>query len=108
MPREPEERYLEWLERVEESVGFDRTVRASTDVEEARRLLYDELGYEPTKTQLDAFMSSGVTRYEQLPILGIRHEMVEHWWGYESSYRDIITGRFVRPEDVMSALRTFF
>lgn len=108
MPKEPEERYLEWMEREEEMVGFDWCVRASEDVEEARKLLYSELGYEPTEAQTKSFMEAGVRRYEQLPALGVRHGMVEMKWGYQSTYRDIITGRYIKAADVVSALRTFF
>ncbi len=96
------------LEREEEAVGFDWCVRASEDIEEARRLLYSELGYEPTDAQVSTFMEAGVRRYEQLPALGVRHSMVEMWWGKQSTYRDIVTGRYVASSDVVSALRTFF
>lgn len=99
---------MEWLQREEEVVGFDATVRASVDMEEARRLLFGELGFEPTEAQLGAFQQAGIARYEMLPQLGVTHAMEEHWWGYQSTYRDIVTGRYVKPEDVVSALRTFF
>lgn len=108
MPKEPEERYLEWLTREEERVGLSATLRATEDIEYARVLLYDELGYEPTESQLSTFMGSGAVRFEQLPTLGVSYKMEEHWWGFQSTYRDVVTGRYVKVTDVYSALRTFF
>ena len=99
-----EERYLEWLEREEEVLGLDAIIRASPDIEDARRLLFDELGYTPTDAQLDAFMGAGTMKYQQLPEIGVGFERIEHTWGYEPTYRDLITGRFVSRRDVETTI----
>lgn len=102
----PEEKYLEWLDREEEQVGIDTIMRAATDMQEAIKLLEQELGYTPTEKQLAAFQGAGMTRYEALPSIGVYHEREFHpeWQGYQSVYRDIMTGRFVSRLDVESAL----
>lgn len=106
MPRGLEERYLEWLEREEEVLGLDAIIRASTDIEEARRLLFDELGYEPTGSQLDAFMGAGMMKYQQLPEIGVGFERIEHVWGYQPTYRDLLTSRFISRTTVEQAIAT--
>ena len=106
MPKVLGEKYLEWLSREEELLGIDATARASTDVEAARRLLYSEIGYEPSESQISAFMEAGMTRYEQLPQIGVTYAREWHpeFQGYESTFRDIATGRYVARTDVMAAL----
>lgn len=108
MPREPEERYLEWLTREEEEVGLDKMLRGTTDFASARKLLIEELEIDPTEPRIRGLVEWGTARYEYLPQLGVRHEMVEMWWGSQSTYRDIVTGRYVPAADVMAALRTFY
>lgn len=104
MAKGAEERYLEWLEREEEAVGLTSVIGASTDIEAARALLYEELGYEPTDAQLDAFMGAGRMKYEVLPDAGVSFGRVEQVWGMQSVYRDIKTGRFVSRTFVEEAL----
>jgi len=106
MPKAPQEKYLEWLSREEELLGIDETARASTDVEAARRLLYSEIGYEPTESQVTAFMGAGVERYEQLPQVGAYYAREWHpeFQGYESVFRDVTTGRYMARTDIIAAL----
>ena len=101
-----EERYLEWLEREEEVLGLDAIIRASTDIEKARRLLFDELGYTPTDMQLDAFMGAGYVKFEALPEIGVRFAREEHAWGYEPVYKDLITGQYTSRKAVEQAMAT--
>jgi hypothetical protein len=102
----PEEDLLGWLEREEESLGFSAVQDALGDIEAARSLLYDELGYDITEFQFEALKSASASRYEGLPSIGVEYKLIEHKWGYEASYRDLVTGRLLRAEDVFSALAT--
>jgi hypothetical protein len=95
-----EEDLLGWLEREEQSLGMDAIVRASTDIDYARLLLQEELGYTPTDDQLDAFMSTAGMKYEDLPNAGISFELVDRAWGSQAVYRDLETGRFISREEV--------
>lgn len=102
----PEEDLLGWLERAEEHVGFSTMQDAlSSDIEEARLMLYKELGY-VTDEQFEAFKTTSALRYEELPSVSVSYSLIEHTWGYEAAYRDITTGRFVSSEDVFSLLST--
>jgi hypothetical protein len=100
----PEEDLLGWLEREEESLGFSEVQDALGDIDKARALLYDELGYDITESQFEALSSASTMRYEELPSAGITYDRVEQSWGYQDTYRDIVTGRFVSAEDVFSLL----
>jgi predicted Ser/Thr protein kinase len=100
----PEEDLLGWLEREEESLGFSTFQDALGDIERARSLLYDELGYDITEAQFEALTGAAVLRYEELPSIGVSYMRYEHAWGYQDTYRDIATGRFVSGEDVFSLL----
>lgn len=102
----PEEDLLGWLEREEESLGFSEVQDALGDIERARALLYNELGYDVTDSQFDALTGASRMRYEELPSVGVTYSLTEHTWGYEATYRDVITGRFVSAEDVFSLLST--
>lgn len=100
----PEEDLLGWLERAEEKVGFSTMEEAlSSDIEEARLMLYGELGY-VTDEQFEAFKSTSILRYEELPSIGISYSRVEQSWGFQDLYRDIVSGQFVAAEDVYSLL----
>lgn len=104
MARAKEERYLEWLEREEESLGLDDIVRASGDIDYARGLLKGELGYDPTEAQMDAFFVTAKTKYQVLPSLNVSYERIEHTWGFQSVYRDMATGRFISREETQKRL----
>lgn len=99
-----EERYMEWLGREEDTLGMETTERATADYDEMRRLLYDELGYEPSGAQIDALMSAGEMRYELLPLTSTQAKTFERWWGRQTTYRDVVTGRFVSKEDVFALM----
>lgn len=105
MPKAPEERYMEWLIRVEEEFGLAATQRGTLEIEEARRLLYEELGFEPTESQVSSFMMFGKARYEIMPEIGIMSYRFERPWGYQMVYRDIPTGRFISYPEVTERLR---
>ncbi|GAI86688.1 unnamed protein product [marine sediment metagenome] len=95
MPKEPAERYMEWLEREEERLGIAATQRASMDIEEAREMLYEELGYDPTESQLSTFMELGKARYEIMPEIGITAYRFERPYGYQMVYQDVKTTLFI-------------
>jgi len=102
----PEEDLLGWLEREEESLGFGGVQDALSDVERARALFYDELGYDLTDSQFQALRSASDLRYEELPSVGVSYSRVEHSWGYQDTYRDVISGQFISRDDVFSLLST--
>uniref|UniRef100_A0A6H1ZWF6 Uncharacterized protein n=1 Tax=viral metagenome TaxID=1070528 RepID=A0A6H1ZWF6_9ZZZZ len=104
MAGEMSEAYLEWLEREEETVGLGAAMRAATDIEEAKKLLTEELGYTPTDAQVEAFTGAGTMKYKTMPEIGVGFERIEHVWGKQSTYRDILTGRFVSPRYVTEAI----
>ena len=98
------EAYLDWLEREEERLGFAAVDTGLADIKSARDLLYEELGYDVTEKQFEALKDAVITRYEELPSIGISYDRVEHAWGYQDTYRDIITGRFTAKADVFDLL----
>lgn len=100
----PEEDLLSWLDREEERLGFDALDDAMGDIEVARSLLYDELGYDITDAQFEGLRDALMTRYEELPTVGVEYGRIEHDWGYQTTYRDIVSGRFVSPDDVYGLL----
>ena len=100
----PEEDLLAWLEREEEQLGFTSVDNALGDIQKARDLFYDELGYDMTNDQFQGLQDALFTRYEELPSIGVEYRRVEQPWGYQPTYRNIITGRFVSGVDVRSAL----
>jgi len=101
----PPEDLLAWLTREEEVLGAGVIERSLTDLEEARKLLYQELGYEPTEPQLEAWQQAGVSKYEALPELGIQLFPVERVWGTQYSYYSYATHRFISKQVAMEALR---
>jgi len=102
----PEEDLLEWLEREEEILGFANVQDALLDIDTARELFYNELGYDITEAQFRALGGASTLRYEELPAIGIAYEREEHIWGYQDIYRDKVTGRYTAKEDVYSLLAT--
>lgn len=101
-----EEKYMDWLDREEERLGFTAIEDAMGDIEDARALFYEELGYDMTEGQFLALKGTLQTRYEEFPAISITFERIEQKWGYQPAYRDITTGRFVSREDVYSLLTT--
>jgi len=102
----PEEDLLAWLEREEESLGFAAVEDALQDFERARDLFFDELGYDLTEDQFAGLKAASYLRYEELPTIGVSYGRIEQAWGYQDTYRDVTTGRFVAKEDVYSLLAT--
>ena len=100
----PEEDLLAWLEREEERLGFTAVEGGLSDIEKARDLFYDELGYDVTEEQFGGLQHALMTRYEELPAIGISYGRIERAWGYQPFYRDMTTGKFVSGTDVKSAL----
>lgn len=108
MPKTPEERYMEWLQREEELYGVDAMQRATTDMEEMKKLLRQELGYEPSETQVSAMTSVGRTRYEALPEVKVTTARFERPWGYQQTYRDVTTGRFISYAETSRRVTEFW
>lgn len=101
----PEQDLLEWLEREEESLGFTTVEGAlAKEITEAQAVFYEELGYDMTEAQFEALKGASLLRYEELPTIGVSYERIEHRWGFQSTYRDIVTGRFTAREDVFTLL----
>lgn len=100
----PEEDLLAWLEREEEQLGFTSVDGALGDIEKARALFYDELGYDITDDQFRGLQDALATKYEELPSIGVSYGRIEQDWGYQPVYRDLTTGRFISGSDVQSAL----
>lgn len=108
MPKTPEERYMEWLQREEELWGIDEMQRATTDIERLRELLYEELGYEPTASQLSSFMEFGKARYEIMPEVGATTTRFLRPYGYQQVYRDIPTGRFISYKEASRRISEYW
>jgi len=102
----PEEDLLAWLEREEERLGFTSVDDAMEDIQRARDLFYDELGYDVTDSQFIGLQDALTIRYTELPSIGVAYSRVEQAWGYQPIYRDTVTGRFISGSDVRSALST--
>jgi len=100
----PEEDLLAWLEREEERLGFTAVDDGLSDIDKARDLLYDELGYDVTEDQFRGLQNALTTRYEEFPAVGVGYSRIEQMWGYQPVYRDITTGRFISGESVRAAL----
>ncbi len=100
----PEEDLLGWLEREEERLGFTSIDDVLEDIQKARDLFYDELGYDMTDDQFSGLKDALTTRYEDLPAIGVTYSRIEQSWGYQPVYRDATTGKFQSGADVRSAL----
>jgi hypothetical protein len=108
MAETPAEDLMSWLQREEEVIGVAGMERASTDIEEAEDMLYEELGYPPSDAQLSAFMETAKTRYEAFPEIGITSYRFERDWGYQTVYRDVATGRFTSYSDVQERIAKYW
>ncbi|GAI99871.1 unnamed protein product, partial [marine sediment metagenome] len=95
----------EWLTREEEILGTGAVERSLVDLEDAKRLLQSELGYDPTPGQLDAWTGVGETKYETLPSIGVSLIAIERKWGTQYTYYDYAAHRFVGKAAVMEAVR---
>jgi len=103
----PEEDLLGWLEREEEVIGFNEMQRGLTgDYEEARERFFGQITGDLTENQFDSLKAASRLRYEELPQIGVSFGRVEQAWGYQETFRDVITGRFVKAEDAFSLLAT--
>lgn len=104
----PEEDLLGWLEREEEHLGFTSVEDGLSDVQKARDLFYDELGYDITDAQFQGLKDASFLRYDELPSISTSYEKIYQpaWGGFQDVYRDTITGRFVAKADVYSLLGT--
>jgi len=103
----PEEDLLGWLEREEERLGFTALETGMSDIGKARDLFYDELGYDMTDAQFSGLKDAQMTRYEELPAIGVEYRRIEHSWGYQPTYRDTTTGRFASASDVRTLLNLY-
>lgn len=102
----PEEDLLAWLEREEERLGFTGVEDGLTDIAKARDLFYDELGYDITESQFAGLKDAQYLRYEELPSISISYGRIEQPWGFQDTYRDVVTGRFMAKVDVFDLLAT--
>ena len=100
MPETPIEKLMGWLTREEEEFGLTGAIERTIDPAACRRMLLDELGYEPPEAQADLMYRAGRYRYESLPQIGISTSQVTYPWGTQTWYRDIPTGRRVGTEAV--------
>lgn len=100
----PEEDLLGWLEREEERLGFTSIDEALGDIVKARALFYEELGYDVTDDQFAGLKDALTTRYEEFPAISVSYSRIEQPWGYQSVYRDVITGRFLSGAVIREAL----
>jgi len=93
----PEERYQEWLERLE--IPIEET----TEYEQFQKYLKEELGL--TDVQINALWEATGYRYEVLAGAGIRAVTVVYPWGREVRYG--ITGApglwgFTRMKEILA------
>jgi len=95
MPETPPEDLMEWLLREEEIWGIGKTTRLTIDEEELREFLYKELGYEAHESQVAGFRDAAKIRYEIMPEVGITTARYLRPYGYQQTYRDVATGKFI-------------
>lgn len=100
----PEEDLLAWLDREEENVGLADIEAGLQDIDIARRMFYDELGYDMTEAQFIGLKTALDLRYAEFPAVSVSYTRVEQAWGYQPVYRDVVTGRFVSKENVEAAV----
>jgi len=101
--------FLAWLEHEEEVFGLTGAVERTIDPEACRRMLREELGYDPTEKQVQAMYEAGRYKYETIPQIGLGTELVTTYRGTirertDLWYRDLTTGRRVGLEDVQYRL----
>jgi hypothetical protein len=92
--------FLKWLEREEEVFGMTGAIERTIDPDACRRMLLEELGYDPSDKQVGAMYEAGRMRYETLPTIGVSTSQVSYPWGKQTWYRDLTTGRRVGTADV--------
>jgi len=95
----PEERYQEWLERLD--IPLEETA-----TEEAFKTLLEELGF--TENQREALWEAATYRYEKIAPIGIRPVIIVYPWGREVRYG--IKGRpglwgYERMKEIAEELR---
>ena len=97
---------LGWLEREEEEYGFDTMEDALTDFGKARALFLNEQGIDLSEGQYQGLKDAQFFRYDELPSISVAYEKFYNpsFAGWQESYRDTITGRFVAKADVYSLL----
>src|SRR3990172_2751599 len=92
----------EWLTRFEKRFGADQTATTLQKLSDARDLFYKELGYNITRKQFEALNQGENEKNQYLIEQGIKAETgrrfinKERQEGYQTNYRDITTGRFVK------------
>ena len=102
-----DEKYLEWLDREEDVLGLDDMMWASESEDNMFLLLKKELGYDPTDSQVSSLFNAAQQKFEVLPEVEVSYERIwypEHL-GYQSTYRDTSTGRFISKVDVQARIR---
>lgn len=100
MPETPIDKLMEWLTREEEVFGLTGSIERTIDPEACRRMLREELRYEPTEEQVRLMSEAAKYKYETLPTIGARPELYVRPWGKQVTYRDIPTGKFISRETV--------
>jgi len=102
MPKQPEERYLEWLDRVEEKLGSEYMERATLDVDTFKRMLEDELTTEGMEAGAGRFVEMAIDKYEIYPKIGARYETLWHPTRLFSQPVYRIKGKFASYEQVQT------
>ena len=102
-----DEKYLEWLDREEDVLGLDAMMFGSESKDNMFLLLKQELGYEPTDSQVNSMFDAATQRYEIMPEVEVSYDRIWHpeHLGYQSTYRDTTTGRFISRADVQARIR---
>jgi len=80
-----EERYIEWLERL------DIDVEETTRRERLQWALRRELGYHPSEAQIDAAWKTVQVVWEELAPRGVRPVQIRYPWG--TDLRFVVSGR---------------
>lgn len=92
--------FLKWLEREEEVFGMTGAIERTIDRDACRMMLLEELGYDPSDSQVNAMYEAGRMKYETLPQIGAGTSSVIYPWGKQTWYRDLTTGRRIGLADV--------
>lgn len=108
MPKEPQERYMEWLSRKEEELGVGRLMGFLADWEACEAELSEEAGRRVEFHEVEAFMTWGKARYEVMPEVGVTSYRFERPWGFQMVYRDILTGRFMSYTATSERIRGYW
>jgi len=110
MPKTPDEKYQEWLEREEERFGADYMSDATFDEAHFRSMLKDELSDPAMSGNVQGFLQAAHFKYQVLPTVGVRFTNLPQAakgkiWGTRPAYRDIVTGQFIKKERLDELLR---